>query len=188
MKDKAESGGGTITIDGDTAVLTAKNNVSVAMTFVSDSTMLVMGPNGSKDSIKALAAGGSALKSSPKFVEMYGKINSNETLWGLINGESKIFKKFPFAKPLAVFGSLNITDGLSADVRMRLETEDAAQQLSQLANGQAKQAAGMVDSISITTEGTDVHLKTSASFDKIMALATLFGAGRHSSPPPPTTP
>lgn len=179
MKEKAEADGGSITIDGDTAVLTAKNNQSVAMTFVNDNTMVVMGPNGSKDSVKALAAGGSALKSSPKFVEMYGKINSGATIWGLANGEMKLLKAFPLAKILAVYGSLNVDDGLTADMRVRLETPESAKSLSDLANSQAKQAAGMVDSYEITVEDSDVHLKSTASLSKIMALGALFAGGRH---------
>jgi hypothetical protein len=154
----------------------------IAMLFVSDNTMLVMGPHSSRDAIKAQAGGGSTLKSSPKFVEMYSKITTTDTMWGLMNGDSKIFKRLPIAKPKAVYGSVNITDGVASDIYMRLGTPDDATQLAQLIKSQAAPAISMVDTFEVTSDGPEVHVKGSASLQKITNLTSLLGLGTHRGP------
>ena len=48
-------------------------------------------------------------------------------------------------KPKAVFGSINVTDGLTVDMRIRLGTPDEATQLVNMAKGQTNKPAGQAD-------------------------------------------
>src|SRR5262245_53012220 len=140
-KAKAEAAkkGSEITVDGDVFTVKDKNGQLTAWTFVGGDTLLgVMGPSASKDTVLAAAKGGSALKTSQTFVEMFSKINTKDSLWLLINGNAPFMQKAAQAgvKPKAVFGSLNVTDGLTVDLRIRLGSADEATQLVNMMKGQ----------------------------------------------------
>ncbi len=179
MKADIEKDGSTYTKDGDVAFIKDKNGETVALTFVNDTTALgVVGPQATKDGVKAAAAGTSALKSSPAFTDMYSKINTGDSLWLLMNGNSKLFDKAAAmgVKPKALFGSLNVTDGLTVDFRMRVDTPDQAKQFATMAQGQLKQAEKMFDKISVTDEGNDVKLSVVLSNQKLQALVQQVGS------------
>jgi hypothetical protein len=179
MKDEITKDGTEYTRDGDVALFKDKNGPGVAITFINDTTALgTIGTAGTKDGVKAAAAGGSALKTSPAFVDMYGKINTNDSLWLLMNGNSKLFDKAAAmgVKPKALFGSLNVTDGLTVDFRMRVDTPDQAKQFADMAQGQLKQAEKMFDKISITNEGNDIKLSVVLSNQKLQALIQQVGS------------
>jgi hypothetical protein len=163
--------------DGD-VLLFKKDNNQAAFTFVDANTALfVMGTNGTKDGIKTVAKGGSALKTSAAFVELYKKTNTSDTLWVIMNGSSKAFDAMASLgiKPKAVYGSLNVTKDLNLDLRVRMKSAADATNLSNMANSQVKAAAGMVDKLNIATDGNDVTVKVLLSDAKLKALATQFG-------------
>src|SRR6185436_602738 len=94
------------------------------------------------------------------FLDMYGKVKTGDSLWFLLNGNAKIFEKAASmgVKPKAMFGSLNVTDGLSLDMRMRMDTADAAAQFATMGKTQIQQAAKMFDQIDINSDGADVKI------------------------------
>ena len=179
MKGEIEKDGSTYTKDGDVALIKDKTGETVALTYVNDTTALgIIGPNATKDGIKAAAAGTSTLKSSPAFVDMFSKINSNDSLWILMNGNSKLFDKAAAmgVKPKAIYGSLNVTDGLTVDFRMRVEKPEDAQNFATMAQGQLKQAEKMFDKIAVTAEGNDVKFSVVLSNQKLQALVQQVGS------------
>ncbi|HEU4733184.1 MAG TPA: hypothetical protein VFT22_35070 [Kofleriaceae bacterium] len=176
-KDEITKDGTEYTKDGDVGIFKNKDGYSAAVTFVNDSTAIaVLGDKANAAGVKAVAAGGSTLKSSPPFLDMYSKINSGDSLWLLMNGASKVFDKMATmgVKPKAMFGSLNVTDGLSLDLRMRLETPDAAAQLATMSKAQLQQAAKMFDKADVTSDGADVRYSIVLSSQKLQALIAQF--------------
>jgi hypothetical protein len=179
MKDEASKSGDEIKRDGDVVLVKSKKGETVAITFVNDTTAVaVIGPNANKDGVMKAAKGGSALKSSPAFVEMYSKINTQASLWMLVNGNSKVFDKAAQmgVKPKAVFGSVNVTDGLSVEMRMRLESADQAAQMANAFSGQLAAFKSMVDKLDVGNDGTDVKVSVALSQQKLEALVKNLGA------------
>lgn len=179
MKDEAAKSGDEIKRDGDVVLVKSKKGETVAIAFVNDTTAVaVVGPGASKDGVLKAAQGGSALKSSPAFVEMYGKINTQASLWMLVNGNAKVFDKAAQmgVKPKAVFGSVNVTDGLSVDVRMRLESADQATQMANAFQGQLAAFKSMVDKLDVGSDGADVKVSVAMSQPKLEALVKNLGA------------
>jgi hypothetical protein len=181
-KAKAEAAkkGSEITIDGDVFTVKDKKGETSAFTFTNGTTLLgTIGAAGTKDGVLAAAKGTSALKTSQAFVEMYSKINTSESLWLLMNGNSPVFSKMGSmgVKPKAIFGSINLTDGLTVDMRMRLATADEATSFvnmikPQISNPQVKQ---MVDKLEVTTDATDVKFSMGMSAQKLQALVGMVG-------------
>jgi hypothetical protein len=179
MKAEMATDGTEYTRDGDVGLFkSSKGAPPLAMTFVNDSTALaVIGSQATTAGVKAAAAGGSTLKSSAPFLELYNKVNANNSVWGLMNGNSKLFDKMSSVgvKPKAMFGSLNVTDGLNLDLRLRLESPDAAAQLTTMSKSQMQQAATMFDQIDVASDGSDVKYTVVLSNQKLQALIAKVG-------------
>jgi len=175
MKDEMAKDGTEFSRDGDVGLIKNKNGDQTAFMFVNDSTVLaVLGDKANAAGVKAAAAGGSALKTSQSFVDMYGKISTGDSVWFVVNG--KMLDKAPMpVKPKAVFGSVNVTDGLKLDVRMRLESPDAATQFVNLAKSQGQQAAKMFDQFEATSDGAEAKIVVALSSQKLQELIKQVG-------------
>lgn len=170
----------TITKDGDVVLAKDDTGEGAGMTFLSDGRLLVViGKNVDTAAVKKAAAGGSTLSTSPAFVDMYGKINKDQSLWFLVNGNSKLFEDAAQMglRPKAVFGSVNVTDAITADARARLESADEATKTVANFGGQVKAMAGMFDKLDMTAEGADVKLSAAASNAKLQSLFQLIAGG-----------
>ncbi len=179
-KAEAAKDGTEITVDGDVVLVKdTKNNQTAAMTFVNDTTMIAtIGTMGTKDGVKAAAKGGNGLKSSQMFNDLFGKINTGDSLWVLVNGNSPLLDKASMmGKPKAMYGSLNITDGLAVDFHVKSASADEAKSLVDMAKAQTDnpQVKQMVDKIDITSNGDDAHFVVTMSAQKLQALMGMFG-------------
>jgi hypothetical protein len=179
-KEEAAKKGTEITVDGDVFSVKDKDGQTTVWSFVNSDTLLgVVGPNASKDTLVAAAKGGSTLKSSQTFVDMYSKINTKDSLWLLINGNAPFMAKAAQAgvKPKAVFGSINVTDGLTVDLRIRLGSPDEATQLVNMAKGQTNnpQVKSMFDKLDVTADGADAKIAIAMSNAKLQQLIGMVG-------------
>jgi hypothetical protein len=181
-KAKAEAAkqGTEITVDGDVFVVKDKSGQPSAFTFVSDNTLIgTIGTMGTKDGVLAAAKGQSALKSSATFTEMFSKINTQDSLWLLMNGNSPAFSKMGSmgVKPKAIFGSINVTDGPTVDMRMRLGTPDEAKQLVTMLQGQLNnpQVKQMFDKLDVVQDGADAKFAVAMSNQKLQQLIQMVG-------------
>lgn len=178
MKPEMEKDGTEYTRDGDVALFKDKGGQTVGLTFVNDSTAVgVVGADATSAGIKQAAAGGSKLKDSPAFVDMYSKIRTGDSLWLLMNGNSSLLDKMGSmgVKAKAVFGSLNVTDGLALDLRMRVADDQSAQQLASMSKQQLGQAAKMFDQSDVVAEGADVKYTLVMSAAKLQNMIQQFG-------------
>lgn len=181
-KAKAEAAqeGTEITIDGDVFTVKAKSGETTAWTFVNNDTLLAtLGANASKDTVLAAAKGTSALKTSPTFVDMYSKINTKDSLWLLINGNAAFMQQAAQAgfKPKAVFGSINVTDGLTVDMRIRMGSADEVTQFVNMAKSQtgSPQVKQMFDKLDVTADGSDAKIAIGMSNQKLQQLIGMVG-------------
>ena len=176
-----EKDGSKVTIDGDVVMITDKSGKQFGFTFVNDTTALaVIGPDAAtKEGIKKVAAGGGALKTSPAFVEMFQKISTGDSMWMVMNGSSPMFNKAAAMgmKFKAMYGSVNVTDGLTVDLRFRFNTPDEAAQLVTMTKGQINnaQVKAMFDKIDVTSDGADAKFTVAMSAEKLKALAGMVG-------------
>jgi hypothetical protein len=179
-KEEAAKNGGDVTIDGDVFTVKSKKGETSVWTFAGADTLIgSVGDKATKDTLMAAAKGGSALKSSAAFVDMYSKISTKESLWFLVNGNAPFMAKAAQAgvKPKAVFGSLNVTDGLTLDMRIRLATPDEATQLVNMAKGQTSnpQVKQMFDKLDVTNDGADAKISVAMSNQKLQQLIGMVG-------------
>jgi hypothetical protein len=171
MKDDMAKDGTELSHDGDVVLIKNPKGVQVAMTYVSDTTALaVFGEQADAAGLKAAQASDQTLKASQPFLDMYHKINTGDSLWLLLSGKA-LEKGASFGvKTNAVYGSINVTDGLSLDLRMRFDTPDDASKFATMSKSQAQQAAKMFDKVDITSEGPEVKFSIALSSQKLKDL------------------
>ncbi len=179
-KEEAAKKGGDVTIDGDVFTVKSKTGELSSWTFVNGDTLVgSVGPGSSKDVLLAATKGSSTLKTSAAFIDMYSKINAKESLWFLVNGNAPFMAKAAQAgvKPKAVFGSMNVTDGLTLDMRIRLATADEATQLVTMAKGQTSspQVKQMFDKLDVSADGADAKIALAMSNQKLQQLIGMVG-------------
>jgi hypothetical protein len=174
---KKKQPGQEIKRDGDVLIVKQADG-DVAFTFVGDTTaLMVIGAKANAAGVNAIAKGTSALKTSAAFAEFYKSTNTKDTLWMIVNGNSKAFEQLGAmgVKPKAVYGSVNVTKNLNLDLRMRLGSADEAKNLTNMFQSQLKAVAGMFDKIDVKADGKDMRVTILLSDAKMKALASQFG-------------
>jgi len=166
--------------DGEALVLQEpRSPTALALEFLDDTTLVAMaGTRASRAGLDALVASQTSLRSSPAFAALYDKIDTHASVWGLANGNSDLLGMLAGelgTRPKALFGSLNVTDRIDVDLRMRLDVPDAASQFAAGLQQQATVVKAFVDRIDVTSEGTDVRLALSLSEQKLSALTQMKG-------------
>lgn len=171
QKDEIAKDGGQVTRDGDVVLFKSDRSEPVAAQFTNDSTaVVVVGPNASAAGVKAVLGGASSLKSSAPFLEMYKKVKTGDSIWGLASG--KVLERIPFGLAItAAYGSLNVTDGLAVDTRVRFDKPEAATQAAEMANAQTKQFTPQyLDKAEATADGNELHMSVAISGQKLPQL------------------
>jgi hypothetical protein len=175
-KDEIAKDGGEVTRDGDVVLFKSDRSQPVAVQFTSDSTAVaVVGSNATAAGVKAVIGGGSSMKSVAPFLEMYKKVKTGDSIWGIAFG--KVLERIPFGLAItAAYGSVNVTDNLAVDTRVRFDKPEAATQAAEMANLQAKQFTPQyVDKAESTADGNELHTSVAISAQKLPDLIPMFG-------------
>lgn len=186
LQTELQKDGSTFTVDGDTYSVVSKDGRHGAMRFVGDTTLvLATGVAGTKDGLAAIAKGGAGLDTSPTFTALLKGIDRTHSVWFALNGNSPVMAQLAAigAKPKAVFGSINVSDGLTFDGAMRFGTPDEAQSLLALSKQvtQSPMVAQMFDKLDINATGTDLTASAAMGPQKLKAVVqqmmTMMGDG-----------
>jgi hypothetical protein len=174
----AEKDGAKITIDGDVVRAVDSSGLNVGFTFVDDATAVVVigAQAATTDSIRAIARGTGTLRSSPTFVQLHDQVDAGHSMWMIVNGNAPgIAKNFPF-KTTALFGSINVTDGIAVAMTMRMVSADEASSTGGMFKSQidSPMVKSLFDRIELTTAGADVKLAIAMSTAQLRSLVEQF--------------
>jgi len=174
-KAETEAEGSKMSVDGNFVTVTTKDNKTTVFTFVDGNTAVMqMGPAVSKDTLTAVLSGSAGVKSSAAFMDLYNKTNAG-TVRFLVNGNMKQLQALPTKKPKAIFGSLDVTDGLGLIVGARFSSDAEATEIAGLIKSQTAQAAAFVTKADVTSDGSDVRLDVAMSSAQLTQLASMAG-------------
>ncbi|HEY0477180.1 MAG TPA: hypothetical protein VGD37_06630 [Kofleriaceae bacterium] len=166
------------TVPGDRGVLlvASKNGARNLATFADRSTLVLVGATRSTpDALRAVLRGGAPLRGSQGFVAAFDRLEPGATMWLVVNGKALIFDQMAVGgvRPLAMYGTLRVGDGLQGRLHVRLTTPDEAAKLAGVAQTQIQPAAAMVDRLTATAEGDVMTVAADMSIDKVRALASM---------------
>lgn len=179
-KADAEAKGNKMVIDGDIAFITPKNGDGhIAITWLgSDGVVALINDRPwTKDTVTQALAGKGSVKDSKAFSEAYKSIKKGQTLWFYVNGESEMAQQAKGAgvDATAFLGSVDVSDALSAEVRARLKSADAAAAAAKMAESQLGQVKMMVPNVSAKADGNDLKINVDLSNKELKSLMSMFG-------------
>lgn len=179
-----------ITRSGDSYVIKGDDGNNVAVQIVGTRMIMSLGPNASLATVAAAAKGGSKLKSSAAFGDLFKRIKTGDSMWLVLNGNAKGMEGLASlgAKPKAVFGSVNVTNDVSADIRIRVATAAEATSVAKNLKNQVAAATAFVDKIDVANDNADVTIKMMISNAKLQTLIKMMGGGASSQSAPPAPP
>ena len=188
-KPSITAGGATLAIDGDNIIISHapaaagatddSKKGGVAMSFIDDHTALLIGDDDPVDaaSLKAMttAKTGAGLSGAPDFVNMIKSVDTGVGVWLLVNGSSPAMAQLPI-KAKYVFGSVDASDKLAFDIRIRMGSPSEATSFvsgmgSQI--GQLKQMS-LAEVATVAVDGSDAHVSVSMSKAQIDQLVGMF--------------
>jgi hypothetical protein len=169
---------------GDTWVA-GTGSKSVALRFLTDDVaLLAFGTVATSPGIDGLLqASGGAVTSSAGFTELHGKINTKAAVWFIANLGAKPMPEMQGAQ--LAYGSLDVSDSASVDVRMRFDAEANAQAFASMAKAQGAQVAAMMfDKFDVVADGKEVAVSVAASRAKLATVMMMMGGGGGGGPSP----
>lgn len=149
-----------------------------AFTFADANTLVVMtGVNTSAQALVDVLDGGTPLRGSTAFNDIFGYVEPRDAVWFVINGNSKVFDKLSVlgVDPRAVAGSVSLRAGLAGSVRVRFATPDQATQLAATVQPQVGAVKMFADELEVTSEETDLLVRIVMTQQQVESLAAMLG-------------
>ena len=172
-----------VTVEGDVVMMKQQGEVPVGFTFIKDTTaIVVVGPDATATGVKAAAAGGSALAKSAKFSSVHGKIGSGKSIWFVVDGTTPMVAKGLGQLNIAAeaaFGSIQVTDKLAVDARLRLPSADeATATATRLREGVGEMVSGFVEKIEFGNDDRDMKVTSTVTKAQLETLSGVLGLKR----------
>jgi hypothetical protein len=174
--------GRPVAVIGDVVTVT-DGGQTTAMKFVDARTLVAHIKSGATaDTLAAIVRSGSPLRRVPAVADMFVRADTGAPVWFVAGGTPWLSRGLGMGHAVAAAnGSIHITDGVDLVVRMRVDSQGAAQQVAQALKSQLGFTHPFVNSIDVVAEDLEVKLAvtvTEAELDRlvgIMGLASSLG-------------
>jgi hypothetical protein len=164
------------TMDQGIVVIPRKNgDTPLALAFADASTLLLVGgPDVTADTMRAVLEAGTPLRGSPGFLDMFDQLDHERAAWFLINGNAKALQQMAAlgVSPRGVFGSVDLTSGIAADLRLRTDDATKAQQFAAMVQGQLGAAKPFFDKIEVGVRDADIVFDLAMTDDQADKIIT----------------
>jgi hypothetical protein len=151
--------GGAVSDDKGVLVIDSKPDMRSAWTVIGTTLIVQLDPAAGHDSMQVVLASGSPLRGSQAFMALYGGLDQGASLWGVINGSSKMFEEFGAMRPRHTKGTIVVSDRIVLAGDAVFEAADNAQQVETLVKGAFQQAHQWLESGATSVDGGTLHVK-----------------------------
>jgi hypothetical protein len=176
-KAKAEGKPTTAVIDGNYFEITGSDGQPARFAFVDDQTIIVKKSGeetAGKDALLAAIAAKPAdgLMSSPTFAAIIDGVDTGAALWFVVKGNASFIPAGGMGMKFdAAFGSVNLGDGVSGTIKVRMPTADEAKSIVTMGKSQMEQ-------LKASPFGTYVKNVSLAQKDKDVGITFKFDQGQ----------
>jgi len=182
MTAEAKKEGTQVTNDRGVLIMTKKDKdpTMVGATVVGPSTLVVqLDDSVTYDSVTAVLAAGTPLRTSPTFMRLYERREPGSSLWMMANGNSKAFEQMAGMgmRPKSLDGSLTVTDRFALALRMTMGTPDEATRLAAELDKVKGPFGSMVERFDSRATANDVALDVVITEAQVRALLGMLGMG-----------
>jgi hypothetical protein len=172
-----EGKGNEVKIDGDYVEIAAPKG-TVGALFTDAGILIHKTASGfaTKDALVAQSkqAADASPAGSKTFMDVFGKVDTKSGFWFVANGNAPQMQSSPVKMKVA-WGSIKVSDGLSADIAATMNSEADAKQIVDMAKAQLDQVkgAGMLQDASAEASGADIHIKASMTKEQLEMIASM---------------
>jgi hypothetical protein len=167
------------TMDNGIVVIPGKNgDTPIALAFADSDTLLLLGgPDATAEAMRVVLASGSPLRDSPRFVEMLEQLDQKRAMWFLVNGNAKFLQQMAAlgVSSRGAFGSIDLTTGVAADLRLRTDDAQKAQTFVMMVQGQLPTIRNFVDKLEVTLREADILFDIAATDDQVDNIIKMMG-------------
>jgi len=151
--------GGAVVDDKGVLVMDTHPDMRTAWTVIGTTLIVQLDPQAGHDSMQAVLASGSPLRGSQAFMALYGGLEKGASLWGVINGSSKMFEEFGAMRPRNTKGTIQVSDRIVIGGDAIFDTEDVAKQVEALVKATFQQVHAYIESGDTQVDGGKLVIK-----------------------------
>lgn len=168
--------GGDVTEERGVAITKSGEHEQVAWTVIGSTLIVEIEPQVSHDSLQAILASGSPLRSSKAFMAMFDQLEHGASMWGIANGRSHLFDELDSegARPATAWGTLNITDHISLAGHATFADEPAAAKVKTLLQHAFGQAGNFIEHAEASAEKNRLSVTISIAGAQVQQLLAAF--------------
>lgn len=160
------SAAGTVTEDKGVVLLGRPDErEKSAWTLIGSTLIVQIDPHVGHDTMAAVLASGSPLRTSHAFMELYSRLERGASMWGVVNGKTKLLDELAGAgmRPVTVDGTLTMSDRVVIAGRATFADADTAAKVDALMKQSLATASKFAEHAESRQEGTHVIVGMSVS-------------------------
>jgi hypothetical protein len=137
------------------------DRIKTAWSVVGTSLVVQVGQDVGYDTMQAVLASGSPLRGSSAFMTIYNRLAKGASVWGVVNGRSKLFDQLSASglRPVAMEGALRLSDRVVLAGTATFDTPEVATQVDAMLKGFIPQAKQLFERVDSQAEGATVHVE-----------------------------
>ena len=166
--------GGAVTDDKGVLVMDSHPDMRTAWAVIGSTLIVQLDPAAGHDTMQVVLASGSPLRGSQHFMDLYGTLPKGASLWGVVNGASKMLDEFGAMRPRNTKGTIMVSDRIVIAGDVVFDTPDVAQQVDTLVKATFQQAHQWLESGDSQIDGTKLLVKAVIGPMQLQQLLTFF--------------
>lgn len=151
--------GGAVTDDKGVLVMDSHPDMRTAWSVIGSTLIVQLDPAAGHDTMQVVLASGSPLRGSQHFMDLYSALPKGASLWGVVNGSSKMLDEFGAMRPRNTKGTITVSDRITLAGDLVFDTPDVAKQVETLVKATFQQAHQFIESGDASTDGGRVVVK-----------------------------
>jgi hypothetical protein len=166
--------GGAVTDDKGVLVMDQKPDMRSAWTVIGTTLIVDLDPAAGHDTMQAVLGSGSPLRGSQAFMALYGGLDRGASMWGVVNGSSKMLEEFGSMRPKHTKGTITLSDRIVIDGDVVFDAPDVATQVETLVKATFQQVHQFIESGDTKVDGSTLHVKAAVGPVQLQQMLTMF--------------
>jgi hypothetical protein len=148
------------------------DRIKTAWTVVGTSLVVQVGQDVGHDSMQVVLGSGSPLRGSSAFMTIYNRLGKGTSVWGIVNGRSKLFDELSGSgmRPVAMEGALTLSDRVQLAGIATFDTPDTATKVDGLLKATFPQIQRFVERSESRVDGAAVDVRLDMTGAQLMQL------------------
>ena len=169
-------GKGGAVLDDKGVLVMDHHGEKTAWTVVGTSVVVQVGQDVGHDSMQAVLASGSPLRGSSAFMTSYNRLGKGSSVWGIVNGHSKLLDELGSTgmRPVAMEGTLTLSDRVVIAGTATFDSPDVATKVDGLVKASFGQIQRFIERGDSRADGAAVHVEISMAGAQLMQLLGSF--------------